>query len=130
MPKHPIYVLFLREEAREAIGKPHPNSKKALEMLEGEGFHYENYIDIFDGGPTVECRRDDIHAVHASKRRSARSGPLDDPVRCLVSNTRLRDFRCTTANAHLEDDDSVILDPETAQAIRIEEGERVRVLRL
>ncbi len=130
MPKHAIYVLFLSEEAREAIGKPHPNSKRALEMLEGEGFHYESYIDIFDGGPTVECRRNEIHAVRSSKRRTARIGPLNDPVRCLVSNTRVRDFRCTAANAHLEGNDGAILDAETAHAIRVEEDELVRVLEL
>jgi arginine N-succinyltransferase len=128
MPKHAIYVLFLPEDARDAIGKPHPNSKKALKMLEGEGFHYESYIDIFDGGPTVECRRSDIHAVRSSQCRTARIGPLGKSVRCLLSNTTVRDFRCTAASAHLEGDDGVNLDPETAHAIGVEEGELVRVL--
>jgi len=130
MPKHAIYVLFLPEDAREAIGKPHPNSKKALEMLEGEGFRYESYVDIFDGGPTVECRRNDIHAVRDSQRHAARIGPLNNPVRCLVANTRVQDFRCSVGSARLEGTDGVTLDPEMARAIRIREGEPVRVLEL
>ncbi len=130
MPKHAIYVLFLPEDAREAIGKPHPNSEKALEMLEGEGFRYETYVDIFDGGPTVECRRNDIHAVRASRRRTARIGALKNPVRCLLANTKLQDFRCSIGKARLDGADSVTLDPEMARAIRIKEGDLVRVLEL
>jgi len=130
MPKHAIYVLLLPEDARDAIGKPHPNSKRALEMLEGEGFRYESYVDIFDGGPTVECRRNDIHAVRDSQRRTARIGPLENPVRCLLANTRVQDFRCSAGNAVLDGTDDIALDPETARAIRIREGEPVRVLEL
>ena len=48
-------------------------------MLEQEGFRYEGYVDIFDGGPTVECFRDDIHAVRASRVLPVQIGE-DDPV--------------------------------------------------
>jgi len=129
MPKHPIYVLFLPEDARAAIGRPHPNSARALELLEGEGFHFENYVDIFDGGPTVECRRDEIRAVRSSERRlaridaSARSG-----TRCLLANTRLQDFRCCSARVGSPEPDTVVMSAQTADSLRIRPGEPVRVL--
>ena len=37
------------------IGKVHPQTAPARTVLEKEGFRYLNYIDIFDGGPTLEC---------------------------------------------------------------------------
>ncbi len=32
-------------------------------MLQAEGFTIDNLIDIFDGGPVVKCKRDEIAAV-------------------------------------------------------------------
>jgi arginine N-succinyltransferase len=69
MPKHPIYVVLLPKSAQAAIGQPHENSRQALRLLEAEGFRYESYVDIFDAGPTVECRREAIRAVRESRRR-------------------------------------------------------------
>lgn len=63
MPKHPIYTHFLSQEAQDVIGQVHPQTAPARAVLEKEGFRYRNYIDIFDGGPTLEC---DIDRVRAS----------------------------------------------------------------
>ena len=38
------------------MGQPHPTGRAALKMLENEGFTWDCYIDIFDGGPTVTAR--------------------------------------------------------------------------
>jgi arginine N-succinyltransferase len=130
MPKHPIYVVFLTQEAQEAIGKPHPNSRRAMELLEDEGFHYENYVDIFDGGPTVECRRDEIRAVRASKRRSVEIGSVEpeNATQCLLASTRVQDFRCCVAHVVQREPDEIVLSEETAGAMRIRPGEQVRML--
>jgi arginine N-succinyltransferase len=63
MPKHPIYVCLLPPEARAAIGQVHTDTRPALAMLHEEGFRVVEMIDIFDGGPVVSCRRDEIGAV-------------------------------------------------------------------
>ena len=130
MPKHPIYVLFLPEEAQEAIGKPHDNSRGALRLLEDEGFHYENYIDIFDAGPTVECRLGDIRAVRRSERRQVRIASVDSGDRkALLSNTSERGFRCSLGAAGFDVPDLVSIDQATADLLDVSEGDPVRVLR-
>ena len=53
MPKTPIYVSLLNEAGRAVIGQPHPSGRAAMRMLEHEGFVFDRYVDIFDGGPTV-----------------------------------------------------------------------------
>ena len=53
MPKTPIYVALLNDAAKAVIGQPHPSGRAAMKMLESEGFVYDRYVDIFDGGPTV-----------------------------------------------------------------------------
>jgi len=52
MPKHPIYTAMIPESARAVMGVPHVSGRAAMRMLEDEGFVFDNYIDIFDGGPT------------------------------------------------------------------------------
>src|SRR3546814_13187641 len=59
MPKHPIYTALLRDDARAAIGQVHDSGKPALAMLEAEGFRYDGYIDIFDGGPAGSIRSEE-----------------------------------------------------------------------
>ncbi len=131
MPKHPIYVVLLPPSAQATIGEPHDNSRQALRLLEDEGFRYEGYVDIFDAGPTVECRRESIRAVRKSRRLEARVRPLEIPtLRCIVSNTRLREFRCTLADVRFDGEDAVLVDDHAARALRISEGEHVRVLEL
>ena len=56
MPRTPIYVAMLTESARAVIGLPHPSGRAAMRMLEQEGFAFERYVDIFDGGPTMTAR--------------------------------------------------------------------------
>ena len=62
MPRHPVYMNLLPQDARDAIGAVHADTLPARTMLEQEGFRYEGYVDIFDAGPTVECFRDNIDA--------------------------------------------------------------------
>ena len=67
MPKHPIYVSMLPETAREVIGRPHDSGLPAMRMLEAEGFHFDGYVDPFDGGPTMCARTDQVRTVRDSR---------------------------------------------------------------
>ena len=99
MPKHPIYTSMLPETAQSVIGVPHISGRAAMRMLEKEGFRYERYVDIFDGGPTVTCPTDQILTV-----RDARDAPVvaiggedmpEGAVISFVSVGRLAGFRAT-----------------------------------
>ena len=102
MPRHPVYTVLLPDAARAVIGHVHDDTRPARSLLEAEGFRYEGYVDIFDAGPTVEAYRDNIRAVresrilHVAQRDDA--PPAEEPW-WLVSNRRLKDFRCTVAQA-------------------------------
>ena len=90
MPRHPVYVNLLPESARAVIGEVHDDTRPARALLEQEGFRYEGYVDIFDAGPTLECFRDNIHAMRQSVVRSGcdRVGE-HDPVRSRRRSARL-----------------------------------------
>jgi arginine N-succinyltransferase len=104
MPKHPIYTAMLPESARAVIGKPHESGVPAMRMLEAEGFAFENYIDIFDGGPTVAADVDRIRTVRQCKEGSVAG--LDAPggeCRSLLAKGHLADFRAWQSSTTLED---------------------------
>ena len=100
MPKHPIYVSMLPDESRAVIGRPHDSGKPALSMLEEEGFAFDGYIDIFDGGPTVAAQTDHVRSVRES--RAGRISELVDVAglsRALLAAGELMDFRAWPGHA-------------------------------
>jgi arginine N-succinyltransferase len=136
MPKHPVYVNLLPPQARAAIGAVHADTLPARTMLEQEGFRYEGYVDIFDAGPTLECFRDNIHAVRQSHVLPVTLGEEDpvpdsltDDVLWLVCNRHFADFRAIVVAAPARVDRLPLM-PYAADALRVSEGDTVRAVPL
>jgi arginine N-succinyltransferase len=129
MPAHPIYTVLLPPEARAVMGKVHAQTAPALRLLEQEGFRYQNYIDIFDGGPTVEAPTAEVRSIKHSRVLAARIAVSQGGSPHLVANDRLGDFRCMIARL-APSDDTVALPPESAAALNVAEGQDVRVVAL
>lgn len=55
LPRHPVYVPFLTEDAQNAIGKVGTQAAAFCALLEREGFAFHGNVDIVDAGPIVEC---------------------------------------------------------------------------
>ena len=94
MPKTPIYTAMLSESARAAIGLPHPSGRAAMRMLEAEGFSHENYIDIFDGGPTMTAQTDRVRSVRETATMTV-AALVETGDDALVATGELAAFRCT-----------------------------------
>ena len=62
-PRYPLYISLLPKSAQEALGRPHDDGRPAYEMLLTEGFVAGDYVDIFDGGPTVVADIDAVRTV-------------------------------------------------------------------
>jgi len=130
MPPHPIYTVLLPQAARDVMGKVHPQTAPALHLLEQEGFRYQGYIDIFDGGPSVEAPLADIRSIYNSRELPVRIGtPTRHTIVCLVSNTKLRDYRCAIEEL-APADDHVSLPPKLAEALGLVSGDTARVVAL
>ena len=119
MPKHPIYTAMLSDSARAVIGLPHPNGRAAMRMLENEGFAYENYIDIFDGGPTMTARTDTVRTIREARDMEV-SDVADGVEPALIATGRLAAFRACLGRVG----DGTI-DPASAAALGIASGATV-----
>lgn len=126
-PRHPIYVELLPARVRECIGRVNAEGEAARLLLEREGFRPQSLVDIFDAGPTVACRRDEIATVRNSREIRASAVPPAAGARaCLVSTSSIGRFRAVRTPVQLADDE-VRLGPEALDALRITPGDRVRV---
>lgn len=131
MPKHPLYIDFLTPEAQAVIGKVHPQTAPARTVLEKEGFRYLNYIDIFDGGPTLECDIDRVRAIRKSRLVTTEAGetpPGDGPL-CLVANEQYHEFRALLVHAD-PDGDTLTLSARELDMLKCHAGDQVRMVRL
>ncbi|MBC7986631.1 MAG: arginine N-succinyltransferase [Sphingomonadaceae bacterium] len=125
MPKHPIYLDMLPESARAVMGVPHPSGRAALRMLEKEGFEMKGYIDIFDGGPTVEAEIDELKSVAESREGVIAAADAGGGWSCLIAHGFNADFRCCLGGVEGRED-GVAIDAEAAALLGAETGDSVR----
>jgi arginine N-succinyltransferase len=125
MPKAPIYVVLLTEAARAVIGQPHPSGRAAMKMLEAEGFAYDRYLDIFDGGPTVTSPTDQIRTIRESATATVVEIAEGGTQKMLVAAGRLNDFRACCASVGKVPGKGLLLDREAAELLEIEIGDEV-----
>ena len=124
MPKHPVYIAMLSNSARSAIGLPHPSGRAAMRMLEQEGFAAEGYIDIFDGGPTMTARTDQVRSVAEARAAPVLATDCERGQQALLATGTLGNFRCCFGARVLEDEGAAI-DSSSAGLLGITEGDVV-----
>ncbi|ELW9530943.1 arginine N-succinyltransferase [Burkholderia cenocepacia] len=132
MPRYPVYVDLLPQDAQDAVGLTHRDTLPARKMLEAEGLRYQNHVDIFDAGPVLECHVTDLRTVRESVVVPVAIGvpdARDDAPKSLVSNTSLGDFRVGVAPGVVANG-SFVLSADDAVALDVKAGDPVRVLPL
>ena len=132
MPKQPIYTALLPDGARDAIGRPHAISARAMSMLLDEDFRYDGYIDVFDGGPQVHALQDQIRTIREMRDvtvtdRLSGKGELA-PI--LLCNKNLENFRVASTlgrfdgnEAHIDSAVICELQLNTGSGARMAPGE-------
>ncbi|MFA5679347.1 MAG: arginine N-succinyltransferase [Pseudomonas sp.] len=130
MPKFPLYACFLSDEARAAMGGVHPDSEPALAMLVEEGMQDQGYIDIFDGGITIEAQFNQIRSIRDSQTLLLAIGtPGDDAQSWLVHNRGRANCRITAAPARVASG-TLVVAAGTAERLQLRAGTPVRAVPL
>ena len=132
MPRHPIYANLLPESAQKAIAATHESTTPARRLLESEGLRYTGYVDIFDAGPLLESKVNDIRAVRDSRVYKVKiiENPTTDESLWLLANNNFKDFRCTIGNVSFESFEFVDISPELAQALNVSDDDELRAVPL
>lgn len=133
MPVYPIYLPLLPASAQAVVGKTHDNTAPALRILQDEGFRITDMVDIFEAGPIVQCPLADIRTV--AEADVATLDTLVDDITTLdsspyiVANLSMA-FRACQSQLRQLDTDCVALPGEVSQALRVNRGDRVRLVPL
>lgn len=138
MPRQPLYVAYLPEDAQEVIGKVHMSTAPARRLLEQEGLYFEGYVDIFDAGPVLQARVSELRAMRESTLAEiglatdwdsacAPESVAAEPM--LVSNTTLKDFRMILSQS-VPVNGSIALPEAEQQLLHCHTGDTVRTLTL
>ena len=125
MPRTPIYVALLPESAECVIGQPHPSGRPALKMLENEGFVYDRYVDIFDGGPTVTAATDQIRTVRESRQERVAGIGDGGNQKMLLAAGRLNAFRACCSSVRKVPGEGLQIDREAAEFLEVGEGDEI-----
>jgi len=132
MPKHPIYTQLLPDEAREVIGKPNDDGRRAKELLEEEGFEYDKVVDIFDAGPLLRARISRIRSIcniqtaQVASSLNKQTEPQDGLA--IISNGRMPEFRVACRPCSSSDDKTVALEADTMAALGVKPGDAVHFI--
>ncbi len=130
MPSYPIYVNLLPKDAQNVIGKTHPNTEPALNILYNEGFSFSHHVDIFESGPLIKADIKNIRSIRQSTRAKIK-GFQDIPsgyADYIISNSRA-DFRAVKTRIHVEED-GVWLSAKDAAGLEVHEGDSIRYVTL
>lgn len=98
-PERKIRFSELTHAAIAALNQCHPEGRAALAMLKKDGFRESGIVDLFDGGPIVVAKQEDIRTI-----RDSRCAELTETLsrlrgrKILASNNRFANFRCTKSN--------------------------------
>ncbi|WP_440056504.1 arginine N-succinyltransferase (plasmid) [Pseudoalteromonas sp. T1lg65] len=134
MPKYPIYANLLSPDAQAVIGQVHEKTKPALRLLQNEGFEHRGYVDLFDAGPTVEAKLDNIRTV-----RESFSGEVEivdtlprNTRPMAVSNCLLEEFKATFSDQIYlcTAEEKIQMTAEVAKAINVTSGDMVNAFAL
>lgn len=127
MPKYPIYLSLLPKSAREVVGVANAASEPAKLMLERQGFKYNGYVDIFDGGPTLLAERKEIDVVRNHKLATVSEiGELPEGTpKFMMMNNKFSDYRCASGRVVIKDD-GVSITPRLASRVNVKVGDQVR----
>ncbi len=130
MPRRSIPVLLLDPKAQEAIGKPQEETAPAMHLLEKEGFEYNNYIDIFDGGPNLEATTKFIRTI-----RKSRFATVNDIKKKITGNNYMlgscqKQYKmCIASIEVLEGNEEVVICEKTAEKLGLKLQDKIRFIK-
>jgi arginine N-succinyltransferase len=125
MPKHPVYIAMLSEDARSVIGVPHPSGRAAMRMLELEGFRHDGYVDIFDGGPTMVAHTDLVTSVRGSARARITGMSVNEGEKAILATGHLASFRACFGARVLDGEGGIAIDSASADLLDVRAGDHV-----
>jgi arginine N-succinyltransferase len=127
MPTSPIYIPLLPKTAQQVIGEVHERTKPALKLLLNEGFQYTQMVDIFEAGPVIRCRVEDIRIVRESRKATVTEiqylpGEYPSHIVCNLGE----EFLCFKGGVRIDENAGAHVTVEETEGVDLHIGDTIR----
>lgn len=131
IPQYPIYIPLLPEAVQDVIGEVHKNTRPALALLIQEGFYFYDEVDIFEAGPVVGAKLNEIRTIKESREVVVESieEDLEEKEFSFIANVDLLENFCVmTGPVIFNEDGSVKIRGDAASGLGVAVGSKVRIV--
>ncbi len=128
MPEYPILVDLLPPEAQEVVAEVHPHTEPAKHILIQEGFEFCGLVGIFEPGPVLEARLDNVRALKESSVVEIEEISNDDfeSETFIISRTGSENFKCCLGKVKILDNGKAKINAVVATALKLRFGDSLR----
>lgn len=131
MPEYPLLVDILPEAAQKVVAQVHEQTAPAKRILEQEGFSFSGLVGIFEPGPVVIGKLDEIRTIRQSNMAEISKidseGLTDDVYIITKANP---EFRACLGPVNPLKNGTIQISPVTAAALKLRLGDRIRYVTL
>lgn len=127
MPSNPIYIEMLPKDAQAVLGLPHKDAAPAKSLLEKEGFEYSGYVDIFDGGPLISAKVDNLRTVIECQVTTINriEKNIEHPMQVMACNNDV-EFKLCVGNIEMDNEGGIKIDSTIADRLKVTTGQQLR----
>ncbi|WP_145086510.1 arginine N-succinyltransferase [Aureliella helgolandensis] len=129
MPRYPIYTSPARGGSKGHGGSASTNTPRTGHAG-SRGFEKIDLIDIFDGGPVVRCRRDEISAVRRTQVQLVEQIAAQVTGTASIVASATTGFCAALSDIAHTDNGGVIVSESTAAALELNVGQEIRAMAL
>lgn len=127
LPPYPIIVNLLPKEARDVVGKVHPNTEPAKGILEQEGFSFNGQVGIFEPGPIISATVENIRTVRDACHSLIKEISSEDfkSELNIISTIGTYNFRACLGHVENLGDGFVRISENSAKALQLKIGDEI-----
>jgi arginine N-succinyltransferase len=132
LPNYPIIKELLPIEAQEVIGEVHSNTEPALRILTQEGFKKTNQVAIFEPGPIVKAKVEDIRTIKEiqTKKVGKIERLKEEESPCIISNLSSSKFKACLGDVKILENGEIAISSVAASALSLRLGDDVSFVSL
>ncbi len=134
LPNYPIIVDLLPQQAQRVVGKVHPNTVPALKILNQEGFEECGLVGIFESGPVVKAKIEDIRTIKRSKVSTIseikEDNQFENNEKFIISLIDPLNFKCCLSPIKMTKENEIAISTVAATALKLKIGDQVRHVNL
>jgi len=128
LPDYPILVDLLPDVAQEVVAEVHPHTEPAKHILMQEGFEFCNLVGVFEPGPVLEARLDNVRSLKDSKVLEVQEISNDDfdSDTYIISRTGSENFKCCLGKVEVLENGKARVHAVVATALNLRFGDKLR----